>query len=188
MTHLVEPQPRTWTRSEYHRMGELGWFDGQRVQLIEGEVIVMSPQNFPHARTVDRVFRMLDAAVRPQFWVRSQLPVVLPDQSEPEPDISVVPGSETDYTDHPTTAHLVIEVSDTTLAFDRHRKRRVYARAGIPNYWIIDLVHQTIEVYEAPDPAAAEPDYGTTTVLHPGQALAFPGLAQVSWPVEQLLP
>ncbi|HYE20656.1 MAG TPA: Uma2 family endonuclease [Tepidisphaeraceae bacterium] len=184
---LVEPKSRTWTRSEYHKMGELGWFAGQRVELVEGEIVVMSPQNFGHSRTVDRVAKLLHEVVGRQFWVRSQLPLALPDGSEPEPDVSVVAGQADDYADHPTTAILAIEVSDTTLAFDRTRKLRLFAGAGIPHYWIINLVNRTIEVHGQPDAGSNPPRYAPAIVLTAGDVIAFPGNPTLTWNVGALL-
>jgi Uma2 family endonuclease len=148
--HVAEPKARLWTRAEYHQMADLGWFDGQRAELVEGEIVVLSPQKFGHGATTDRVREVLDKLLRNEFWVRMQLPIAIGASSEPEPDVSVVPGKRSDYSDHPTGASLLIEVSDTTLTYDRVKKMRLYAKAGIAEYWIVNLQDQEIEVRRRP--------------------------------------
>jgi Uma2 family endonuclease len=149
---------RRWTREEYERMIDAGILgENDRVELVAGEIVSVSPQQGRHAAGVSLGQETLRIAVGPDFHVRVQLPLALDPDSEPEPDLAVIAGSPRDYRDmHPTTAILVVEVSDTTLAFDRIRKASVYARAGIPEYWILNLQLQSLEVYRdpAPDPAA----------------------------------
>jgi len=186
--HLVEPKPRTWSRQEYHQMAELGWFEGQRVELVEGEVIVMSPQNFGHSRTVDHIAKLLHAEIGNRFWVRSQLPLKLPDGSELEPDVSVVAGQPGDYADHPTTALLVIEVSDTTLAFDRTRKAKLYAAAGIPHYWIASLRDRTIEMMSEPEWVGVEPQYKKADVLTCDDEIELALIGLGPWKIAALMP
>ncbi len=149
---------RRWTRAEFYRLAELGMFQGQRAELIEGDIMVLSPQNWPHASTVDRAAEVLRRAWS-ACWVRAKLPLNLGRFSDPEPDVSVVPGRREDYTDHPTTALLIVEVSDTTLTFDRTRKASLYATAGLADYWVINLVDNQVEVYRQPCPDLAQ-DYG----------------------------
>jgi len=166
----ADPQPRLWTKAEYYEMADLGWFRGQRVELIEGQVMVLSPQKFAHYASVDKGAETLRAAFGSGFWVRSQAPVDLGTITEPEPDVSVVRGSRGDYKAHPTTALLLVEVSETTLANDRGPKASLYAHAGIGDYWIVNLVHTQLEVYRDPLPDTGQPfgfRYGTRTVLGP---------------------
>ena len=186
--HPVEPKIQTWSRAEYYQMGELGWFEGQRVELVEGEIVVMSPQNFGHSRAVDHIAKLVHSEIGDRFWVRSQLPLKLADGSEPEPDVSVVAGQPGDYTDHPTTALLVIEVSDTTLAFDRTRKAKLYAAAGIPHYWIASLRDRTFEVMAEPEFVGAEPQYKKATILDFDDEIELPGIGLGKWRVSALLP
>ena len=153
---VAEPKQRLWTRAEYHQMADLGWFDGQRAELVEGEIVVLSPQKFAHGATVDRVREVLDKLLHDRFWVRMQLPIAIGASSEPEPDISVVPGKRKDYADHPTSASLLVEVSDTTLTYDRAKKMRLYAKAGIPEYWIVNLQDQEVEVRRRPAGGTAD--------------------------------
>ena len=149
-------------------MAELGWFRDQRAELVEGEIVVLSPQKFGHGAATDRVTELLRDAMGKKFWVRMQLPVDLGAVSEPEPDVSVVPGKREDYTAHPTTAALLVEVSDTTLAYDRKKKAAIYAKAGIADYWIVDLVHRTLEVRRRP----SGEEYEEVAVLKHGDTIS----------------
>lgn len=145
-------QTKRWTRHEYDRMAELGMFSAEdRLQLIEGDILTMTPQNSPHAATIGKTQRALERLFGPNVWVRVQMPLIIDPDSEPEPDLAVVPGAPADYRDeHPRTALLVVEVSDSTLPLDRDRKRALYARAGIPEYWIVNLVERCLEIYRDP--------------------------------------
>jgi len=147
-------------------MADLGWFEGQRAELVEGEIVVLSPQKFTHAATTDRVADTLRSALAGGFWVRMQLPIVLTDLSEPEPDVSVVPGRREDYSDHPRGASLVVEVSDTTVLFDRGKKLRMYAAAAIPEYWILDLQARAVEVRKRPVAGSGDQDPPRYSDLH----------------------
>lgn len=160
---LVRQPPHTrrrWKRVEYDRLVALGVFEREPIELVGGELLVAEPQSAYHAsaiRTVDHVLR----AVLPEGWlVSAQLPVSLDDESEPEPDVFVVPGRLSDYRHaHPTRPVLAIEVAESSLAFDRRAKGSLYARAGIPDYWIVNLVDRVLEVYRDPGPDASAP-YG----------------------------
>jgi Uma2 family endonuclease len=145
---LAEPATRQWTREEYYRLAEEGWFEGQRVQLIDGEIIQMPPQGHIHFLVLDRSGKFLLKAFGNAHWIRAQAPLNIGD-SDPEPDLAVCEHPMEDYTDHPTTALLVVEVSDATLRLDR-RKAGLYASAKIPEYWIIDLQHHCVEVHRRP--------------------------------------
>lgn len=148
---LAEPVTRRWTREEFHEMAERGWFNGQRAELLEGEIVVQSPQKPLHYTTTERAAETLRIGFGPGFHVRMQGQLELGPHSEPEPDVAVVAGSREDYAaQHPRTAALLVEVSDTTLANDRQRKGSLYARAGIADYWIINLVNYQVEVYRNP--------------------------------------
>jgi Uma2 family endonuclease len=172
----LEPSPRRWTREEYDRMGELGLFHGQRAELIEGEIMVLSPQGPPHSYFTDQVARILRASAWPQVWIRMQLPIDFGPYSEPEPDVSVVAGTPKDYkAGHPISALLVVEVSDSTLAYDRGRKANLYAMRGIADYWIVNLVDGQLEVRRDPRPDPSQPlgyAYAGLTVLRPGDVIS----------------
>jgi Uma2 family endonuclease len=168
-----EPQPKSWTRQQYYQMADIGIFEGQRIELIEGEIVLFDPQSFRHAVAVDRNFELLDRSLGEQCWVRAQLPIRAGPRSEPEPDISAVPGRREDYTDHPDHAVLIVEVSDTTVRFDRRRKASLYASRGVADYWILNLVDDQLEVFRNPRVDAAAPSgfaYDQPTILKRGQS------------------
>jgi Uma2 family endonuclease len=164
----TDPRRRRWTAEEFHRVATLGLFQGQRVELLDGEILETSPHGAAHATSIALVAQSLTRLVSERAFIRQQLPIRLSEFSEPEPEIAVVPGSPRDYsTAHPTTAMLVVEVSDTTLASDRTRKASLYASAGIPEYWIVNLIDRQVEVFRQPVADAASPlgwQYETVTV------------------------
>jgi Uma2 family endonuclease len=182
---------RLWSKREYYRLGELGFFQGQRVELLEGRIVVLSPQNAPHWWSVDHVRRVLENSFGTGFQVRMQGPLDLGQTSEPEPDVCVMAGASDDYARaHPTSAVLVVEVSDTTLSSDR-RKGGLYARAGIEEYWIVNLVAHQLEVYRAPIRDARrryEHRYSSRTDLLPPATVSPLALPQAVMPVADLLP
>ncbi len=168
-------RPRFWTTAEYYRMGELGLFDDERVELLDGEIWTLPPQGTPHFSAIRRAIDALENAFGDSFDFRQQAPMTLGDGTEPEPDVLVVVGSWKDYENHhpvPTDARLLVEVSDATLRKDRSTKRDDYARAGIADYWIINLVHRQLEVYRAPAPLANGFGYKTMLTLFDGDTLA----------------
>jgi Uma2 family endonuclease len=187
--HITEPQNRHWSLAEYYQLAEQGWFEGQRVQLIEGEIIQMPPQGHAHYKSLALVSRWLEKALGPGYWVRTQAPMNASDTSDPEPDIAVVRGSIEQFQDHPQTALLAIEVADSSLRLDR-RKAGIYAAAGVQEYWIVNLNNRCIEIHR--DPHAEESSsrfgYHTSTIAYENDhisPLIAPG-AQVK--VSELLP
>jgi len=150
------PQPHRFTRAEYYQMLELGFFAGHRVELIEGEIIEMAAMKDLHAVALGIAAGTLARAF-PGHWVRNQLPLTLVNDTEPEPDLAVVAGMPRDYKGkgHPTTALLVVEIADTSLRFDRGEMASIYARAGVMDYWILNLVDSQIEVHRDPEADAA---------------------------------
>jgi Uma2 family endonuclease len=175
-----------WTREEYERGAEAGCFGlGQRVELIEGVVYDMSPQSTFHASSVTGVAEALRSAFSTGCFLRIQMPLALEADSAPEPDVAVIAGNRRDYrTTHPATAVLVVEVADASLAYDRRRKAPLYARAGIPEYWIVDISRGTLEVYREPTPES----YGSQIVLSAGEAVSPLARPEVSIAVADLLP
>lgn len=160
---------RLFTRDDYQRAGELGLFGPEeRLELIGGEVVrKMSPQKTGHATAIRRAEEALRQAFPHGHDVRVQLPLALGAESEPEPDLCVVRGSLDDYEQsHPTTAVLVMEVADTSLSFDRRVKGSLYARAGIPDYRLLNLPGRALEVHRDPEPDPDAPfGYRYRTVL-----------------------
>jgi Uma2 family endonuclease len=188
----LAPQPRRFSCAEFHQMGDMGWFEGRRVMLIDGEILDMPGPNPPHATITAKVDTTLRRYFTQGFIIRNQSPLVLGQATDPEPDLAVVAGSLMDfYTAHPTTAELVIEVADSTLAFDTTNKASLYAAAGIADYWVIDLVVKRLLVFRQPQPDASQP-FGARYA--PAQPLQRPAtvaplcLPQVTIEVADLLP
>ncbi|SRR6266540_3226267 len=154
---------RRWTRVEYDRLIEVGVFrSGDKVELIGGQLCVSEPQNNPHATAIWLAQVALGRVLTPEWGLRIQLPIALDDESEPEPDLAVVAGGPRDYSDdHPSRPALLVEVADSSLMLDREHKGSLYARASIPEYWIVNLVDHVLEVYRDPRPDAAAA-YGWT--------------------------
>jgi Uma2 family endonuclease len=152
---------RRWTRAEYDRLIELGAFQtGERLELIDGFLVVREPQGARHATGIRRVLAALRRALGPDWQIDSQLPLALDATSEPEPDVSVVAGEPGTYRDaHPSRPMLVVEVADTSYRIDRDFKTSLYARAGVPECWIIDVARGVVEVHRDPERTEAEP-YG----------------------------
>ena len=148
-----------WTVKEFQRAYDLGVFGfDTRLELIEGEIIRKMTQNEPHSWAIRAAENALRRAFVSGHDVRSQLPLVFGIRNKPEPDVAVVLGSFDDYKrKHPTTAVLVVEVSDSTLLQDRTVKAGVYARAGIEEYWIVNLPDNVLEVHRQPAPMADQP-------------------------------
>jgi Uma2 family endonuclease len=147
----TEPAAKKWTREEYYRLGEQGWFHDQRVELIDGEIIVLSPQSPQHVSGTLRVQRLLAKVIGTGFLIRPQGPLPKDDHSEPEPDISVVRGSIEDFDEeHPTSAVLVVEVSKTSFRYDTNTKQHLYASMGVEDYWVLDLSNRRLLVHREP--------------------------------------
>jgi Uma2 family endonuclease len=144
-----------FTVQEYYRMAEVGLLaPDARVELIEGEVIDMAPQGIHHAEILRRLGRLLFLAAGDRATVQTQCPLRLDDFSEPEPDFALLKRRKEGYvTSHPGAADtlLVVEVSHSSLRFDRSRKLQLYARHGIPEYWIIDVTEPRLHVFHSPD-------------------------------------
>lgn len=147
---VVGVSPKRWTREEYYRLAEEGLFEGQRVELMGGQIVVMSPQSYPHYFSSDEIAELLRGVFGPGYWVRHQAPMTIPNDGEPEPDVSVVTGTKRDYTDHPRTAVLVVEVAKTSLDYDTKTKAHAYASAGVPDYWVLDLINRQLIVHRDP--------------------------------------
>src|SRR5262249_50725819 len=147
---------RRWTRKEYDRLIEQGFLhEDEPVELVDGQLMVSEPQGSQHAAGVSLVARALGRAIGLGWYVMVQLPLALDPDSEPEPDVAVVQGEPRDYRDeHPSRPVLVVEVADSSLSFDRQNKGSLYARAGVPDYWIVNLIDRVLEVHRAPTPAS----------------------------------
>ena len=150
---ITEPTTRRWSLDEFHQMAQMGFFVDERVELIDGEILEMAPQGSSHFACVCLCSDAMRKLFGANHVVRVQGPLLL-GNSEPEPDVAVVTGNPRDYVgkSHPSTALLVIEISDTSLEFDRREKASLYAQAGIGDYWIVNLIGRSVEVYRNPVP------------------------------------
>jgi Uma2 family endonuclease len=176
---------RLWTREEYERLVEQGFFDPEeRLELVDGVIREMSPQSRRHARGVLLIHSALSPLFLEGFHFQIQMPMALGYDSEPEPDLAVIPGSSEDYPDaHPSTAVLVVEVADSSLLRDRN-KASLYARAGIPEYWLENLVDGCLEVYREPKDGA----YTSRTILRAGDSVSPLARPEAKIPVASLFP
>src|SRR5438876_4153608 len=172
---MIEPdlELKRWTRAEYEQLVAQGVFmPDDRVELIDGLLIVAEPQSAYHYAAVGLVARALAHAFGHEWDVRTQGPVALDDTSEPEPDVAVVRGELRDYlAAHPVDPVLIVEVALSSFALDRRYKASLYARAGRPEYWIVNLVDRVLEVRRDPAPSASAPygwDYGRMEALGVG--------------------
>ncbi len=188
---LVEgARRRRWRRDEYYRMVEAGILgENERVELIGGEILELAAEYAPHSTGVGLVQYALMAVFGRGYVVRVQHPLWLGD-SDPEPDVAVVTGRHRDYaTEHPTSALLVVEVSHATLAYDRTQKLALYARAAIPEYWILNLVDRQLEVHRDPTELRRGGfGYRTRLVLRGDEAVAPLARPDAAIPVVDLLP
>ena len=165
---------RRFTVDEYHRMIDAGILtEDDPVELLEGWVRYKMPRNPRHDTRLDVTKQALMAVLPSAWWVRDQKAITLSD-SEPEPDLTVVPAPARKYEDHhpgPGEIALVIEVANSTLDFDRVEKSRIYAAAGIPIYWIVNLVDNQVEVFTDPTGPCPHPAYRRRTDFKPGDTV-----------------
>jgi Uma2 family endonuclease len=176
---------RRWTRDEYERLVEQGFFQPEeRLELVDGIIIERKAQSRLHARGILLAQDALRSVFAEGFVIRPQMPLALGFDSEPEPDLAVVTGTPWDYPDaHPSTAILIVEVSDGSFFLDRH-KASLYARAGIPEYWVENLVDWCLEVYREPKNGV----YTSRTVLHAGDSVSPLFRPEAVIPIKSLLP
>jgi Uma2 family endonuclease len=177
------PRVKPWTVTEFHRIGDLGVFEGTNVILIEGEILEMPAAGGAHDVALMFVDELVRKFVPPGFSVRNQMSLVLGQSTDPIPDLAVAPGSGRDFLQKPTTAALVVEVSDSSLDYDMDDKASLYASAGIADYWVVDLVHRQLVVMRNPVADATRRfgfGYAAVTTLAIGQSaspLTAPGAA-----------
>lgn len=184
---------RRWTRVEYERLVELGVFrPDERLELLDGALIVSEPQGSRHAATIRRVLAALRHALGDAWQVDSQLPLALDADSEPEPDVAVVPRDPGAYRDaHPARAVLIVEIAERSYRIDREYKASLYARAGVPDYLIIDLAHGTVEVHRDREASPGAPcgwRYQSVATLSPPETLAALAAPDAPILVADLLP
>lgn len=172
---------------DYHRMAESGVLKpGARVELLDGKIIDMSPIGPYHGGLVNRLIRIFTQLSKGRWLVSAQNPLRLDDHSEPEPDLLLLRPAPDEYTrrhPQPEDVFLLIEVSEATLHYDRNEKLPAYARAGIAEVWIVNLVDLAVEVYREPSFTG----YSWNTLLHPGQTAAPQAFPDAAADVAELL-
>jgi Uma2 family endonuclease len=176
-----------FTVADYHRLAEVGILgEDDRVELLDGQVVVMSPIGPRHAGCVDRLNRLLSRLVGDLAIVRVQNPIVLSPRTEPEPDLSLLsPPIERYSAAHPrpTDVMLVIEVAESSLAYDRDVKLPRYAAAGIPEVWLVNLEAERVEVHRQPSPSG----YQETFHAVRGDTLTVDNLMRAEIPISPIL-
>jgi Uma2 family endonuclease len=194
--HLATPVPASpprnllWTVDQFHYLGDLGMFEGRRAMLIDGVIMEEGPMNPPHRIALELTNEAIRIAFGPGWRICVQMPLVLSQSMDPEPDLAVVAGSPRSATTHPTTAVLVVEVADSSLRYDTTVKLDVYAAARITDYWVLDVNTRRLLVFRnpQPDPAGQAHVYRTQLVLGPGDAVAPLAAPSQSVSVTDLLP
>jgi len=185
--------PKRFTIDEYHQLLQLGFLhEGDRIELIRGELIQMAAKGTLHTFCTTRLLRQLDRLLGDRAAIRGQDPITLPSQSEPEPDVVIARGNETDYLAHhpyPQDILLVIEVSDSTLTYDQSTKLSLYAEAEIADYWIVNLSDRQLERYSQPyRTAQGNAQYLTKQVSLPHQLTALPSFADTQLDLSRIFP
>jgi Uma2 family endonuclease len=175
---------RPLRRAEYDRLVELGMFDdADRIELLRGSLVEMSPQGDVHSDCSGVLMTLLIRVLGDRASVRAHSPFAAGDYSEPEPDVAVYPPRRFGR-GHPDRAFLVIEVSDSSLRTDRGLKSEIYAEAGVPEYWIVDLAHDVVEVRTAP----ADGHYTRTVTYGRAQRIALTAFPDVEPTTDDFLP
>ena len=194
-SRIEEPHAHLWTRGEYQFLTEAGAFEGRRVELIGGVIYEkMASMRGPHATAVTNVTLAFVTAFARQAAIRIQLPITLDEISEPEPDLALARGEGNDYSGpHPTPTDVlfVMEISDATLPYDRREKASAYARAGIVEYWILNIPERQLEVHRGPQSDSAMPfgwGYSTRLIVPESGHAATLWKPDVEFAVADLLP
>ena len=188
MAPKIEVNTRKFTVEEYYRMAEVGILHAdERVELVCGEIVLMAPMGKPHAVGIRRVDRILQRTLDGSAIVSAQNPIHLGPNSEPEPDVAILRIKEDEYLkEHPEPEDIlwVIEIADSTLAYDREVKVNLYAQANVPETWIMNLVDDCIEAFTGPGPDG----YANHTTYRRGERISPSTLPDFEFAVDDLLP
>jgi Uma2 family endonuclease len=191
MVTILDPEPLKWNRTDFHRLLDVFGVDRLRVELIDGELIKMPAQREPHSLAMVLIDSALRKAFGPNYTYRPQLPFSISGAHEPEPDFVVVRGKPRQNAKHPKTVELIVEISDSTLRYDRARKGSLYASAKLADYWIVNLIDGRLEVRRDPrSDAKAEfgASYADLSVYGPGDSVAPLARPRNKISVSELLP
>jgi len=190
-TSVNFPQPKRWTSDEFHQLGDAGLLREKTLILVSGEILEMPPAGGPHDVALTLLDDMIRKVFSSGFVVRCQMSLVLGKSTDPVPDLAVVQGTARAFVQKPTTAALVVDVSDSSLDFDTGDKACLYASAGITDYWVVDLVNRRLMVFRDPRADAAKAfgfEYATITVRQPGDRMSPLAAAGSQIAVADLLP
>jgi Uma2 family endonuclease len=182
-SQLLDEQLRPLRRVEYERLVHLGVFEGEKVELLFGRIVRMTPQGDDHSGAIDALLEILFPALLGRARVRVQEPFVAPDESEPEPDLAVVPLRDP-FAGHPSEAFFIAEVASTSQEKDRGPKGALYAAAGVPEYWLVDVANRRVERYRTP----LEGRYAEASIHGPGEALSLLAFPDVTVELRRVLP
>jgi Uma2 family endonuclease len=180
-----------WTVDQFHYLGDLGMFEGRRAWLVDGVIVEEGPMNPPHAIAATKTEDAVRDAFGKGYHVRVAKPLVLGQSTDPEPDVAAVVGKPGDYTSHPTTAALVVEVSDTSLRYDTSVKLSLYAAGGISEYWVVDVAGRQLLVFRDPKSDATQSHghgYAAQLTLGPSDAISPLAAPNATVRVSDLLP
>lgn len=186
MLGLDQKQPdglRHIQRVEFDRMVEAGLFQDERVELLRGLLVSMSPSGAPHMAVIERLTELLVLALHGRAWIRVQGSFAASEDSQPEPDLTVVPREDHSQS-HPAQASLLVEVAESSLHRDRHLKSAIYAANGVPEYWIVNLVDDLIEVRTEPKGE----EYARVTPYRRGESIRLTAFPDVTLEVDAVLP
>jgi Uma2 family endonuclease len=179
---LLAPQTtRALRREEYDRLVALGAFEDERIELLEGVLVTMSPNHPERASPVQILNELLLPVLLGRAVVRIQLPIIAVRESEPEPDVAIVPLGDYRHA-HPDQAHCIIEVASSSVSKDRNIKAPLYAASGFREYWLVNVPEQVVEVFRAPGPQG----YAERARYAVGQTLALEGFPDVQLEVSKL--
>ncbi|OKH39087.1 hypothetical protein NIES2119_08125 [[Phormidium ambiguum] IAM M-71] len=186
-------QAKRFTLEEYHKLTEIGFFnEDDRIELIRGEIIEMAAKGTAHETCISKLLRQLVRLLGDVATLRCQSPIVLPNNSEPEPDFAIVRNTPDDYLSaHPAPSDvlLIIEISDSTLNYDREVKLSLYAEAGISDYWIFNLFDNQLEAHSEPfQNSQGNFGYQNRRIVLPNQVIALPGFPDLSLDLSRVFP
>ena len=187
MIHTA-PKSGRYSAEHYFELARRGVIAAQdRCELLDGLIVAMAPQTSPHLLAVHRVGTLLSEKLGASAYVRVQMSFVAGRDSAPEPDIALVPGKVEDYAKkHPTRADLIVEVAETSLVQDRITKAAIYARAGVPCYWIVNVRDRRVEAYSAPDRWRSQ--YTSFLRVTGRQTLSIEAFPDIAFSANELLP
>ena len=190
---MMIPTAKRFTIQEYHRLTELGFFqEGDRVELIQGEILQMAAKGTAHTTVTRRLLRALGQRLGERATLQIQDPLFLAPNSEPEPDMALVKNRADDYlSGHPTPEDviLVIEIADSSLVYDREVKLPLYAKSGIADYWIFNLVNNTLECYSKPYQDNRESfGYRQRRIVLPNEQVPLPEFSDILLDLAEIFP